>query len=180
MQYALKIEKTLDMKTVRQELKILKGLQGCREVCLLLDNGSEERRSYFVMQLLGQNLAGTLRRDFGGKALLKDVKVLATGLLTALASLHNLGYIHRDVKPANFAVDPPNSNAVEGTWMIIDFGLARRYVDDNGVVLPEREGAGFRGSTTYASLNAHEDKDLGRRDDLWSWFFILIEMIEGK
>lgn len=44
---------------------------------------------------------------------------------------------------------------------MIDFGLARRFVDDAGMVLPPRSDAAFRGSTTYASLSAHEGEDLG-------------------
>lgn len=176
----MKIEKSREVRTVRQELKVLDRLQGCRHLCRLYDNGSDDGRSYFIMQLLGQNLSETLRRDFGGRAPLDVVKVLAAGLLNALEGFHREGYIHRDVKPANFALDPPTATAVDGAWMLIDFGLARRYIDDDKNVLPEREGAGFRGSTTYASLNAHEDRDLGRRDDLWSWFYILVEMIEGK
>lgn len=66
-----------------------------------------------------------------------------------------------------------------GTWNVIDFGLARRYVDDHGQLLPERKDAAFRGSSTYASVNAHLLTDLGRRDDLWSWFFMTVEALEG-
>lgn len=48
-----------------------------------------------------------------------------------------------------------------GSWNVIDFGLARRYVDEGGLVLPARPDAAFRGSTTYASLAAHDGEDLG-------------------
>ncbi len=63
--------------------------------------------------------------------------------------------------------------------MIIDFGLARRYTDDAGDVLPERTDTSFRGSTTYASVHAHLGQDLGRRDDLWSWLYCVVELLEG-
>lgn len=43
---------------------------------------------------------------------------------------------------------------------MIDFGLARRYTDEAGQVLPARTEAAFRGSTTYASLAAHDGEDL--------------------
>ena len=55
---------------------------------------------------------------------------------------------------------------VAGAWHVIDFGLARRYVDDGGMVLPARPDAAFRGSTTYASLAAHNGEDLGATLDL--------------
>ena len=42
-----------------------------------------------------------------------------------------------------------------------------------------RENCQFRGTSTYASINAHLKLDLSRRDDLWSWLYIIIELIEG-
>jgi len=132
------------------------------------------------MDLLGLNLAEVRKHELGGKAHISIAKAVAASMLKALESMHSKGYVHRDVKPANFAVFPPGSDAEHGIWMLIDFGLARKFVDDEGALLPEREDASFRGSTAYASVNAHHDKDLGRRDDLWSWFYILVELIEGK
>lgn len=68
-----------------------------------------------------------------------------------------------------------------GTWKIIDFGLARRYTsEETGAVLPQRPDAAFRGSTTYASVHAHAEQDLGRRDDLWSWLYCLVELLDGE
>jgi hypothetical protein len=52
----------------------------------------------------------------------------------------------------------------EGAWHIIDFGLARKYTNDSGGVLAERQGAAFRGSTAYASLFAHREQDLGNAE----------------
>lgn len=63
---------------------------------------------------------------------------------------------------------------------MIDFGLARRFVDEEGTHLPERHDASFRGSKTYASVHAHYNQDLSRRDDLWSWFYILVELVDGE
>lgn len=91
----------------------------------------------------------------------------ALDLLTALEGVHKAGYIHRDVKPANFALyqgPGARSMATGGDWRIIDFGIARRFVDDDGNPLPKREAFGeFRGSTTYASIHAHLKQDLGER-----------------
>ena len=65
------------------------------------------------------------------------------------------------------------------TFRLVDFGLSRRFVDDSHQPMPERLDTAFRGSTTYASVNAHLGKDLSRRDDLWSWLYILVEMLDG-
>lgn len=58
--------------------------------------------------------------------------------------------------------------------------MARRYIDDAGDVLPERTDTAFRGSSTYASIYAHKEQDLGRRDDLWSWLYCLVELLDGE
>jgi tau tubulin kinase len=78
------------------------------------------------------------------------------------------------------------SNFVVGltteTWgdvYIIDFGLARKYVGPDGEIKESRDQAGFRGTARYASINSHLSKDLGRRDDLWSVLYILIEFLTG-
>lgn len=67
-----------------------------------------------------------------------------------------------------------------GTLKVIDFGLARRYVNDAGEVMPPRAVASFRGSTMYASVTAHADQELAPRDDLWSWLYCVVELMEGE
>jgi hypothetical protein len=43
----------------------------------------------------------------------------------------------------------------------------------------QRPKAQFRGSSKYASIYAHQNEDQGRRDDLWSLFYMLVEFLEG-
>lgn len=180
LQYALKLERRTDVHTVKQECKVLRRLHQCRQVCKVHDSGVHRHRHFIVMDLLGHNLAEVRSMEIGGLASAETAVAVGSSLLTALQGLHQAGFIHRDVKPANFAVYPPVSAPSEGEWVLLDFGLARRYVDDDGNALAEREDASFRGSTTYASVHAHLEKDLSRRDDLWSWFYVLVELLEGQ
>ena len=57
--------------------------------------------------------------------------------------------------------------------------LRRRFLTDDGEVLPARKNAQFRGTSLYASVHAHQHKDLGRRDDLWSLLYVLAEFLDG-
>ena len=59
---------------------------------------------------------------------------------------------------------------------LVDFGLARLHII-NGRPIEERKCADFRGTVTYASYNAHDKKDLSRRDDLWSFYFVLLDFL---
>jgi hypothetical protein len=47
-----------------------------------------------------------------------------------------------------------------------------------GVPIPMRPQADFRGTISYASLNAHLKLDLSRRDDLWSFYFVILEFLD--
>ena len=62
---------------------------------------------------------------------------------------------------------------------LVDFGLAKEHIDPKtGVPFNERKHTDFRGTIPYASLTAHLKKELGRVDDLWSYFFIVLEFFE--
>lgn len=63
---------------------------------------------------------------------------------------------------------------------MLDFGLARQYTTATGEVRAPRAAAGFRGTVRYASINAHKNKEMGRHDDLWSLFYMLVEFVNGQ
>ena len=49
--FALKIDKTVEVKTVKQEQKVLKRLQSCPCVVRLVEQGSHGERSFIVMEV---------------------------------------------------------------------------------------------------------------------------------
>ena len=98
-------------------------------------------------------------------------------MIQAIENVHDIGFLHRDIKPSNFAMGANNSN--KRKVYILDFGLARQYTTPNGELRQARATAGFRGTVRYASLNAHNNKEMGRHDDLWSLFYMVVEFITG-
>ena len=59
---------------------------------------------------------------------------------------------------------------------ILDFGLARKYIKDGRLVNP-RERSKFVGTIRYASLGAHEERELGRSDDIISLFYAMVSIL---
>uniref|UniRef100_A0A1I7XL65 Protein kinase domain-containing protein n=1 Tax=Heterorhabditis bacteriophora TaxID=37862 RepID=A0A1I7XL65_HETBA len=63
---------------------------------------------------------------------------------------------------------------------MLDFGLARQYLNAKGEIRSPRSAAGFRGTVRYAAVSAHKNKEMGRQDDLWSLFYMLTEFLQGQ
>jgi serine/threonine protein kinase len=175
--YAMKIE-PVDFKGngLLNERSILQQIQGSPYFPKYLDSGHTLFFRYLVMECLGPSLSDVRRVLPDRRFLLSTVLRLGIETLRAIQSFHEKGFIHRDIKPSNFLLRPGKPTPIA----LIDFGLARRYVHrSNGELIPPRHHAGFVGTTKYASLNAHEGMELGRRDDVFSWLFSLFEMATG-
>ncbi len=66
----------------------------------------------------------------------------------AISSVHQLGYIHRDLKPDNFLLD------AKGHLKLTDLGLAKRVVDDEEKEAAESISASAESSSAYAAAAA--------------------------
>lgn len=178
-QVALKVESARQPKQVlKMEVAVLKKLQGKEHVCRFIGCGRNDRFNYVVMQLQGKNLAELRRAQPRGAFSLSTTLRLGHQILHAINSIHQVGFLHRDIKPSNFSIGrlPSNCRKV----YMLDFGLARQYTTATGEVRAPRAAAGFRGTVRYASINAHKNKEMGRHDDLWSLFYMLVEFVNGQ
>lgn len=158
------------------EALVLKRLQGISQVCQFISCGKTERANCLVMTLLGPNLSELRKKQIGQKFSISTVLRLGVQIIKVIQSMHNCGFLHRDLKPSNFAMGT-GENA--RTCFLLDFGLSRQYIMPTGELKPPRGTTGFRGTVRYASLNAHSACDLGRHDDLWSVFYMLVELANG-
>uniref|UniRef100_A0A5S6QHB2 Protein kinase domain-containing protein n=1 Tax=Trichuris muris TaxID=70415 RepID=A0A5S6QHB2_TRIMR len=176
---AIKIESKENPRGVlKLEIVVIQAFQGSNHCPRFYGCGQWGNALYMVMQLLGPSL-GQRRRQMPQKMFTISTSIRSTvQMVSAIQDLHDSGYVHRDIKLSNMALGM--SPAQKNTIFLFDFGLARRYVDADGNLRPERDEIGFRGTIRYASLTAHEMQDLSRRDDLWSLFYVCSEMVTGK
>jgi serine/threonine protein kinase len=178
--YAIKYElATADRKTLLFEMKVLLRIHDSPYFPRFFESGETDSLAWIAIEFIGPSLASILRRRPERTLSLSTAIRTAKHCLLALRSLHGLGFVHRDVKPGNILIRATRTHG-EPPVCLIDFGLVRIYRDQStGEHERPRLRTGFRGTRTYASLNAHACADLSRRDDLASWFYVLIDTLRG-
>lgn len=176
---AVKVEScTSNKQVLKMEVAVLKRLQrSSAHICEFIGCGRNNKVNYVVMTLLGPSLSELRKHQPNQKFSLSTTLRVGVQIISAVQSMHDCGFLHRDIKPSNFAIgDSPETSR---TCYMLDYGLARQYTTVTGEVRQPRPIAGFRGTVRYASLNAHLSRDLGRHDDLWSVFYLLVELAVG-
>ncbi|KAK0403032.1 hypothetical protein QR680_016681 [Steinernema hermaphroditum] len=174
---ALKVETTPDGNGIKIEVEILKCLNSSRFAIRVIHSASTDGYHYMAMTLMGKTLDVLHKRCNNFFSVSTQVRV-GIHILFGLKQLHDLGFVHRDVKPANMALGPDGGRDAR-IIHLLDFGLARKFVHNvNGKwqMRPERRTAEYRGTKHYSSCNTHARHEQGRSDDLWSWFYVLAEM----
>lgn len=159
------------------EADVLKEIQDSMYVPKLNKVGLSGSYRYIVMKLLGPSL-GKIRKVLDKKRFsLYTILSVSLQTLTIIQNFHNRGFVHRDIKPSNFLIKIEMPQDI----ILIDFGFSKRHIDPLTDMphLPDTNGS-FVGTLKYASLNAHYHNDLGRCDDLISWFYSISELASGQ
>jgi len=128
-----------------------------------------------VMDLMGSSLESLFENTLR-KFSLKTVLMLIDQMITRIEYVHNRHFIHRDIKPDNFCV---GLNKTSHKIFLLDFGLAKRYIQRDGKHIPYREGKNLTGTARYASINTHLGIEQACRDDMESIGYVAMYFLRG-
>jgi serine/threonine protein kinase len=132
-----------------------------------LDDGT----LFLAMELIeGQTLARLVSDGPVDAAFLKPV---VAGLCGALAAIHALGIIHRDVKPANIFL--PSTGEAEDAVKLVDFGVAKIHGLE-GITTT----AVSVGTAPYMAPEQLRGRPLDARVDVYATGVTMYEALVGK
>ncbi|MFG2982747.1 protein kinase [Streptomyces sp. NPDC048258] len=129
---------------------------------------------YIVMEYVeGRPLGSVLDADirqYGAMPADKALKVTAD-VLAALETSHEMGLVHRDIKPGNVMVNK------RGVVKVMDFGIARAM--QSGVTSMTQTGM-VVGTPQYLSPEQALGRGVDARSDLYSVGIMLFQLLTGR
>ncbi|MCX4847346.1 serine/threonine-protein kinase [Streptomyces sp. NBC_00893] len=133
----------------------------------VLDSGVDDGRPYLAMELLDGRPLDAHLRDPGPIRTPQALRALALALATALAGIHRLGLVHRDLKPGNIMLTSDGPR-------LLDFGIAA-IVDRTRLT---RTG-GSPGTLTYMAPEQFDEAPPGPAADVWAWACCVLAAVHG-
>ncbi|WP_347259345.1 protein kinase [Rudaea sp.] len=132
--------------------------------------GEDAGQTFFVMEFVdGESLGSVLKREHRLKPEQAAKVIYQTAL--GLATAHDRGVIHRDIKPGNIMIDS------RGNVKIADFGIALSSADISKKLTSTGE---FVGTPGYLSPEVCLGKLVDQRSDIFSLGIVLFEMLAGR
>ena len=176
---ALKI--SYDKPHLFQEFQIYKhlhedSLANEKGIPQIIDYQEDEKKGYLLMQLLGLSVEAYME-NIGLKPDLRFTIELGYQMLNLIEYIHSRGIVHRDLSPSNFLF---GLNKEKEKLFLVDFGLSKKYLLDNGDHIPFNSYVPFVGNTRFCSKFTSGRLEYCRREELASLCYILIFVMKGS
>ncbi len=134
------------------------------------NTGSEGDLHFIIMQFVdGQTVSQKVKNQ--GPLPVEEAIKIALDAAKGIQAAHNLGMIHRDIKPDNLMIDHKT-----GSVKVADFGLAKDLTVESGITI----GQQALGTPTYMSPEqARDAASVDLRSDIYSFGATIYAMLAG-
>ena len=186
-----KIERDETFKYLNNEIEILKTFNH-PNIVKFIDIKKTKKHYYIVMEYCNGGELSKALQNYQlkhGKALNEElVQYLMRQIISAFKTLHNKGYMHRDIKLENILLhynneqDKKNLNLMKAQIKIIDFGFACK-IDKNSLTYTAIGNPINMDPIILKKLgNGRKFRQLGydQKADIWSLGAICYEMLIGR
>jgi serine/threonine protein kinase len=176
--FAIKIETHNIESRLEYEVEIYRNLKTEVGFPKIYDFKKTSKHNVAIMEYLGPTLE-ELFEFCNYKFSIKTTLMIGIQLLNRIEKIHNLGIIHRDIKPDNFLI---GVGKMKSRVYLIDLGLSKRYIkhQTTNEHIDYKTNVSFTGSFRFSSLRNHKGIEQSRRDDLESIGYMLIYFLKGK
>src|SRR5262249_36729139 len=141
-------------------------------VARVFDIGEHEGDRFLTMELVdGESLSALVART--GALDLPRALAIVGAVAAGLASAHDAGVVHRDLKPDNVLIGH------DGRVVVTDFGIARA-IQEAGAVADRQTGGSVVGTPAYMAPEQVLGVAVGARTDIYAFGVLLYELCTGK
>ncbi|HEY9787921.1 MAG TPA: serine/threonine-protein kinase, partial [Candidatus Obscuribacterales bacterium] len=131
----------------------------------------ENHQPYLIMDLIkGRSLDDILRHE--NVLSFERVRKIGIQVCAAVKHAHNVGVVHRDIKPGNIMLLDDEQDFVK----VVDFGLAKLGEESRRLT----QTGEFWGSPPYVSPEQVKGERCDARSDIYSLGCVLYELLTGK
>lgn len=164
-----------DVDSYNTETFILQRIHGKGNFPSLYNIYTDDKHYYLVESLIGPSLKSSFKicnKIFDYYTILN----IAYDLIKNIKVFHELGYIHRHLKPDNLVYSSLfyENNDKKNEIGIIDFSNSKINIGQDGYSIYVKKIVKCKGNKCFSSSNTLQDKDVRKKDDIISIFYILI------
>ena len=164
-------------KRFEREAQILRKIEHPNFVRFVEYGSGSSEPAYVVMELLDGNALSKLILD-ESRLVPERALHITRHVLAGLHYVHQLGIVHRDVKPDNVVIVPAQSDPEFAK--ILDFGIARLAEPEGAEKTKLTQKGEIFGTPAYMSPEQVRGDPIDSRADLYSVSVMLYEMLASR
>ncbi len=173
-QVVLKVLKTADssdpemLRRFIQEYAVL-GSISHKHIARIFDQGFTDEYAYIAMEYLS---GGEFKALIPQRMTADKVVIYMRQIVSALAEIHRLGLVYRDLKPDNLMFRSADE------LVLVDFGIVKSTRTGQASLVRTQHGQ-IVGTPYYISPEQASDREITHRSDFYSLGVLMFEMLTG-